>query len=93
MWFARQQQIQKIKSYKDYKEKDKKKNWTELSSLGQEPVSVNFTDCFRGIFGSGFSMTVDENTISQGTYLKEKLGEKGLQIGQLNFLLSECVLL
>ena len=32
-------------------------------------------------------MTVDENTISQGTYLKEKLGEKGLQIGQLNFLL------
>lgn len=48
-------------------------------------TSETAVSALQGIFGSGFSMTVDENTISQGTYLKEKLGEKGLQIEELCF--------
>lgn len=36
---------------------------------------------FSCIFGPNFTMTIDEQTIEQGTYLKEKLGEKGFQIG------------
>ena len=34
--FSWQQQIQNIKVFKHYTEKDKIKIWTELSSLGQE---------------------------------------------------------
>ena len=33
-----QEQIQKIKIFKYYTEKDKKNIWTKLSSLGQEPT-------------------------------------------------------
>ena len=36
LWFSRQEWIQKIKLFKCYAEKDKTKNWTDLSLLGQE---------------------------------------------------------
>ena len=36
--FSQQEQIQKIKLFKCYTEKDKKKYWTDLSFLGQEPT-------------------------------------------------------
>ena len=36
--FSWQEQIQKIKIFKYYTEKDKKNIWTKLSSLGQEPT-------------------------------------------------------
>ena len=36
--FSLQKQIQKMKLFKSYTEKDKKKPWTKLSSLGQEPT-------------------------------------------------------
>ena len=36
--FSLQEQIQKIKLFKYYIEKDKKTNWIKFSSLGQEPT-------------------------------------------------------
>ena len=38
LWFSWQEQIQKIKIFKYYTEKDKKNILTKLSSLGQEPT-------------------------------------------------------
>ena len=53
--FSRQEWIQKIKLFKCYTEKDKHKNWTDLSLLGQEPTfkvmsgrSVYLTTPFLG---------------------------------------------
>ena len=46
--FSRQDWIQKIKLFKCYTEKDKNKNWTDLSLLGQEStfkVSLHGDTC------------------------------------------------
>ena len=40
--FSRQEWIQKIKLFKCYTEKDKTKNWTDLSLLGQESTFNTF---------------------------------------------------
>ena len=49
LWFSRQQQLQKIQLFKYYTEKNKKKVWIELASLGQEPTLKSETNFGKSV--------------------------------------------